>query len=267
MVANVKQIINNKDDELWRLHVLAHVSTAGYGDAPNPPELKRNGTQMLKQDVEAANSIEAIVQSLEFDILFGVLHPRERLVEDALMRRFDAKRHVVREALARLDYMGIVVRLPNRGASVRDFTVEEVEEIAEVRATLHQAAVKRMPLPGDKKLVANLERLQRRHDKAVAQRDPRAIDAANEAFHDAFFASSGNRVLGSAIRHYWYLSRATRLYPLIDSDMLETLRAEHWSMIDAVAKGDRRTLARLVVDHIQHSKRMYLKARGAVSPR
>ena len=222
---------------------------------------------MLKQETEAASSTDAIVQSLEFEILFGVLHPRERLVEDALMRRFEAKRHVVREALARLDRMGIVVRTPHRGASVRDFTTEEVEEIAEVRATLHQAAVKRMTLPGSAKLVATLERLQRRHDKAVAQQDPRAIDLANEAFHDAFFAACGNRLLASAIGHYWYLSRATRLYPLMDAAMLETLRAEHWSMIDAVATGDRRALNRLVVDHIQHSKRMYLKARGAVSPR
>ncbi|MEZ5843646.1 MAG: GntR family transcriptional regulator [Hyphomicrobiaceae bacterium] len=220
---------------------------------------------MLKLDSEATtNSTDAIVQALEFDILFGVLHPRERLVEDALMRRFEAKRHVVREALARLDRMGIVVRTPHRGAAVRDFTVDEVEEIAEVRATLHQAAVKRMDLPGGAKFVATLERLQRRHDKAVAHQDPRAIDIANEAFHDAFFAACGNRVLASAIRHYWYLSRATRLYPLMDASMLETLRAEHWSMIEAIASGDRRALGRLVVDHIQHSKRMYLKARSAV---
>lgn len=207
--------------------------------------------------------LDAIVQSLEFDILFGVLRPRERLIEDQLIQRFAAKRHVVRQALSELERMGIVIRAPNRGASVRDFTVEEVEEIADVRETLHRRAVQRMQLPAEAKLLQALTRIQHRHDKAVASRDPRAIDVANEAFHDALFSASGNRMLTAAIRHYSYLSRATRLYPLLDAGLLETLRGEHWAMIDALAAGNRRQLSKLVVEHIQHSKRMYIAVRAA----
>ena len=212
-----------------------------------------------------SSELDAIVQSLEFDILFGVLRPRERLIEDQLIQRFAAKRHVVRQALSELEHMGIVIRAPNRGASVRDFTVEEVEEIAEVRETLHRRAIQRMPLPADAKLLSTLERIQQRHDKAVASRDPRAIDIANEAFHATLFSACGNRTLDAAIRHYAYLSRATRLYPLLDAELLETLRGEHWAMIDALATGDRRQLSNLVVEHIQHSKRMYIKVRSVVA--
>lgn len=208
--------------------------------------------------------LDAVVQSLEFDILFGVLRPRERLIEDQLIERFGAKRHVVRQALSELERMGIVVRYPNRGASVRDFTVEEVEEIAEVRETLHRRAVQRMQMPGDVRLLKSLKRIQHRHDSAVTSRDPRAIDAANEAFHETLFEACGNRMLASAIRHYSYLSRATRLYPLLDAEMLELLRLEHWAMIDALAAGDRRQLLKLVVEHIQHSKRMYIKVRATI---
>jgi DNA-binding GntR family transcriptional regulator len=220
--------------------------------APEPP-------------VSHRTELDAIVQSLEFDILFGVLRPRERLIEDQLIERFAAKRHVVRQALSELERMGIVIRAPNRGASVRDFTVEEVEEIAEVRETLHRRAVQRMQLPGDTNLLSTLKRIQHRHDAAVASRDPRAIDAANEAFHETFFAACGNRMLASAIRHYSYLSRATRLYPMLDAEMLEMLRCEHWAMIDALTAGNRRQLAKLVVEHIQHSKRMYIKVRATVA--
>jgi DNA-binding GntR family transcriptional regulator len=145
---------------------------------------------------------------------------------------------------------------------VRDFTAEEVEEIAELRATLHRRAAQRMPLPASALLLAELEALQRRHDKAVAARDPRAIDAANEAFHNALFAACGNRHLAQAINHYFGLSRATRLYPLVDRVLLARLRGEHWGMIEALRTGDRKSLARLVVDHIQHSKNIYLQVRG-----
>lgn len=206
-----------------------------------------------------------VVRALEFDILFGKLRPRERLVEDALLQRFTgAKRYVIRLALGELERTGIVVRTPNRGAAVRDFTAEEVEEIAELRETLQRRAAQRMLLPASPTLVAELEALQRRHDKAVAARDPRAIDDANEAFHSKLFGACGNRHLAQAIAHYAFLSRAMRLYPLVDRILLERLREEHWAMIKALRDGDRKALARLVVDHIQHSKKIYLRVRKSL---
>ncbi len=207
-----------------------------------------------------------IVQAMEFDILFGRLKPRERLTEDTLMARFGATRHVVRQALAELERIGIVTRAPNRGAAVRDFSASEVEEIAEVRATLHRGAVQRIRLPVERDVVAQLSALQRAHDRAVAARDPRAIDVANEAFHDAFFAACGNRHLAEAIGRYAYLSRAMRLYPMVDPALLETLKREHWAMIEAMREGDRKALMQLVVEHIQHSKRIYLEVRRSLEP-
>jgi len=205
-----------------------------------------------------------VVRSLEFDILFGNLRPRERLVEDALMQRFGAKRHVVRQALTELERAGIVVRVPNRGAMVRDFTAKEVEEIAEIREILQRQAAARIKLPAAPELIEALEAAQRRHDRAVAARDPRAIDEANEAFHAIFFNACDNQHLSAAIERYAFLSRAMRLYPMVDPELLETLRGEHWAMIDALRTGDRSALKRLVVDHIQHSKKIYLEVRRSL---
>jgi DNA-binding GntR family transcriptional regulator len=205
-----------------------------------------------------------VANAIEFDILFGNLRPRERLVEDVLMRRFEAKRHVVRQALADLERIGIVVREPNRGATVRDFSAQEVEEISELREILQRRAAQRIPLPVDPALVASLEQIQARHDKAVAKQDPRAIDRANEAFHTTLFAACGSAHLAAAIEHYSYLTRAMRLYPLVNRDLLEQLRRQHWEMIAALKAGDRKALVALVVEHIQPSKRLYLEVRGGL---
>ena len=220
-----------------------------------------NHAKPSQTDTVADDALAKVVRELEADILFGQLRPRERLVEDALMQRFAAKRHVVRQALAELERMGIVVRQPNRGAAVRDFSATEVEEITELRETLHRRAIARMRLP-QPALATGLEKIQRRHDAAVAARDPRAIDQANEEFHHALFEACGNNLLSRAIGHYAYLSRAMRLYPLVDRDLLDTLRGEHWAMIEAIKSGSRRDLTALVVQHIQHSKNLYLGVRG-----
>jgi DNA-binding GntR family transcriptional regulator len=209
-------------------------------------------------DVSAAD----VSAALEFDILFGRLKPRERLIEDSLIDRFRAKRHVVRQALFNLERMGIVVRLPNKGATVRDFTAEEVEEICEIREILQRRAAQRIQLPADPKFLAELESLQRRHDRAAAARDPRVIDRANDDFHRTLFGACGNAHLARAIEHYSYLSRAMRLYPLVKPELLDQLRREHWAMIEALKNSDRPALMRLVVDHIQPSKKIYLEVRG-----
>jgi DNA-binding GntR family transcriptional regulator len=202
-----------------------------------------------------------VVRVLEFDILFGRLKPRERLVEDALMARFVAKRHAIRRALDELVRIGIVVRAPNRGATVRDFSAQEVEEIYELRELLQGRAAERMPLPSSPEHLGALESLQRRHDGAVAANDLRVVDQVNDEFHRVLFSTCGNAHLIGAIAHYAHLSRAMRVYPLSDPATLAKLRDEHWAMIEALRSGGRPTLLDLVARHIQPSKAAYLAVR------
>jgi DNA-binding GntR family transcriptional regulator len=210
------------------------------------------------------HSVRDVVRALEFDILFGRLRPRERLVEDALMARFGAKRHVIRRALDELARIGVVVRARNRGAAVRDFSAQEVEEVYELRELLQRHAAERMPLPGDPDHVAALKEIQARHDAAATAGDLRTVDQVNDAFHAVFFSVCGNRQLADAIAHYMQLTRAMRVYPLAHPVSLAKLRDEHWEMIRALEAGDRAALVRLVVQHLQPSKAAYLSMRRVI---
>src|SRR6185312_16774497 len=90
----------------------------------------------------AEAAVRSLVSQLEEEIVLGYLHPRERLIEDALIERFTAKRYAVREALARLERLGLVERQPNRGAMVRALTPQDVEQIYAVREILELAAAR-----------------------------------------------------------------------------------------------------------------------------
>src|SRR5215467_8214452 len=86
-----------------------------------------------------------IVRKLEEDIVLGRRHPRERLVEQDLCADFDTHRGDVRLALFELEKMGIVERIPNRGAIVRDLKPREVADIYDVREELEVMAVRILP--------------------------------------------------------------------------------------------------------------------------
>ena len=60
----------------------------------------------------------------------------ERLIEAQLCERYSCGRAVARAALVQLESEGLVVRQPNRGATVRRISVAEAIEITEARAAL-----------------------------------------------------------------------------------------------------------------------------------
>ena len=208
--------------------------------------------------------VPELVSAIEFDILFGRLKPRERLIEDALMLRFRAKRHVVRRALDELVKLGVVVRAPSRGATVRDFSAQEVEEVYELRELLQGHAVRRMPLPVPADHIEKLKAIQTQHDLAVAAADLRLVDQVNDEFHRVFFSVCGSRLLCDAITQYMQLTRAMRVYPIADPQALTILRDEHWAMIHALEAGDRAGLLRLCSQHLQPSKAAYLAVRRSI---
>lgn len=206
--------------------------------------------------------LRTLVSSLEEDIVLGRLHPRERLIEDELMRRFAAKRHVVRRALADLQQMGIVERLPNRGALVRAYQAQEIQELYVLRNLLEGHAAALIPMPLSEPDIGELKAVQARHDHAVASGDLTSVFRVNLEFHELLFSMSGNAYLVEAIRQFAQRTHGIRFYCLTYPGYLEQARREHWEMIAAIESCDRQSLVRLCHHHLLASRQCYEQAVG-----
>jgi DNA-binding GntR family transcriptional regulator len=208
------------------------------------------------------NDSTTLVEQLTADILFGRLMPRERLVEDDLIARFGATRHAVRQALVELERLGILVRIPNKGAAVRDFTIEEVGQINGVREILHAKAAEMILLPVAPDVLARLEALHKQHSREVASGNLIGIHRANNAFHEAIFALSGNPYLVQTIAEYANLSLPFRCQLMANPKLARRARDQHAAMLKALKSGDRASLMRLCVEHTRPSTQVYLEMRG-----
>lgn len=206
-----------------------------------------------------AQPVQDIVRRLEEDIVFRVYHPRERLVEDELMQRFESKRHVVRQALAELERNGFVLRKPNSGAQVRALTAKEATELYAVREILETNCAKLIPLPIEASLLAPIEKIQREHAAAVKAKDVRAVFRANLGFHAAIFRLCGNDALVDAIADFARRTHPVRLTTLVTEQYLEQARGEHEQILRALRKGDRTRLVALCARHLQPSHEAYLR--------
>ena len=212
------------------------------------------------QAAAKSGTVESVLESLEDDIVFGRLHPRERLVEDALMERFDIKRHVVRDVLTRLEALGLVERKKNVGALVRSFSGQEIVELYAMRELLETQAARLIALPVDERRLHALIEVQGEHDAAVQADDLHRVFRSNQRFHQLLFALAPNSVLVQAIDEYSRKTHPIRFLSLLSGSYREQARQDHWQIIEALRLGDRKSLVKLCATHLTPSREAYLKA-------
>jgi DNA-binding GntR family transcriptional regulator len=203
---------------------------------------------------------DVIATSLEEDIVLGRRHPRERLVEQDLCDRFRTHRGDVRLALFELEKKGIIHRIPNRGAVVRDLSPREVLEIYAVREELEVMAARILPLPASEKDLVRLRRLQDRHSAAIDNEDMLVVFYANLDFHQMLFGLSGNTCLIETIRHLEQKVYGIRFYANAFPEALAGARRDHLEMIEALRAGRRDDLIDLTRRHLKPSPQAYIRA-------
>ena len=83
------------------------------------------------------------IYAVLFDgIVSGEYPPNTRLKEEALAQKFEVSRTPIRVTLRQLEQDGLVEIMPKRGARVVGFSVDDVEEVYDIRKSLEIQALK-----------------------------------------------------------------------------------------------------------------------------
>jgi DNA-binding GntR family transcriptional regulator len=209
--------------------------------------------------LDAIDPLEHIVAALQEDIVLGRLAPGARLVEEDLADRLKTKRHVLRQAFVELERFGLIERKRNRGASVRQLTLDDVAQIYAVREILERAAAAQIPLPMARVDLEPITVAQRRHDLAVAAFDAKAVFRANFEFHRALFATCGNPYLAAAIEDFRKKTHVVWSYAIVKPEYFRNAQREHKAMLKAIRDGDRRKLIELCANHLDISRHAYVE--------
>ncbi len=202
----------------------------------------------------------AIAKSIEEDIVLGRRHPRERLLEQDLSARFDTHRGDVRLALFELEKRGLIQRIPNRGAIVRDLTPKEVTEIYAVREELEVMAIRSIAFPVAANDVEALEKIQKEHSAAVDSGDLLAVFYSNLRFHQLMFSLCRNACLIETIDHLAQKAYGIRPYANSSPDALDRVRRDHLDMMKALRKSNRDDLIEIERRHLQPAPEAYIRA-------
>ena len=209
---------------------------------------------------EAQSVAAQIALKIEEDVVLGRRHPRERLIEQDLSEHFETHRGDVRLALFELEKKGIVERIPNRGAIVRDLTPAEVREVYAVREELEVMAVRVLPLPVAKADVEQLEMLQNEHSRAVAAGDLLAVFHSNVRFHRALYGLCGNTCLIETIEQLAQKVSVIRSSAHANPEALDRARRDHIEIVEALKHSRRDDLIALTRRHLKPAAQAYIES-------
>jgi len=200
-----------------------------------------------------------IFEDLKMSIMQGTFKPRERLIERNLAAQFGVSRTPIREALHKLAAMGMVRIIPNQGAMVADFSLQDIESLYFVRLHLEKLAGRLACSKVTKEEINTLVTLNQGLKKAMAWDDFSKMVEKDQQFHLTLVRFSKNPFLIKAIEDLRLKSYPFSYYYWRSNQYLRSSLADHNRMIHALRNRDFRLMDTLIEGQLNNSKSRYLK--------
>ena len=171
-------------------------------------------------------------------ILTGSLLPGERLPIEDVAAATGMSPMPIREALRRLDGVGLVENVPHRGARVADLSVEDLNEVYESRLMLEVPAIARAAehFSLDDAALAE-ERLERLGDALRRENNAEALEA-HTGFHFALYQAASSRWLMRLISPLWDGAERYSVSTVGVSVLFQSRIDEHQELLDACREGN-----------------------------
>ena len=154
----------------------------------------------------------------------------------------------VREALTRLQAIGVVANVSGRSLGVPILGYEELTDLRVVRLEVETLAVKWALANRDDAFVTDLEKLLNRLETTERSSDVQGHIKANYEFHLRIYQQSYSPVLIGIINTLW-LRVSPQLYQLERENHYEVSNIHHRKIVRAIREGDEATATQeLVLD-------------------
>ncbi len=195
---------------------------------------------------------EEIYKDLKKQILSGRLLPGSRLIEYALAKQLQVSRPLLREVIKQLELEGLVKIIPYRGAEVTRFSLEDIEEIYEIQATLEGLAASLAVKKINQRDLQKLRKLQAQLQLSLAK-PPEEWQKINVDFHQFFINRCGNERLQNLIKNQRdYFARYWRIILTIPGQR-ERNTADHEKILRAAEKKDPLQIRWAMEEHIRQA--------------
>jgi DNA-binding GntR family transcriptional regulator len=207
-------------------------------------------------------------------IIGGQLLPGQRLKEEELARDLGISRTPIREALYILQTDGLIDSLPNRGAVVRRYSPEDIDEMYQLRALLEGWGVHRAAERITARQLSRLQKSCERFEKLREKGDVKELVKENLRFHSTVLDAADSDRLVKLVRkvhdiplvyrsYYWYSDEQRLISEHHHKQITNALANREGERAEALMKEHITEARDVVINHLreeQHGEHMLAKA-------
>jgi len=205
--------------------------------------------------LQRANVSDAVVDSVRHMIVDGRLADGERINEVHLAETLGVSRTPIREALSRLAFEGALTSTPSFGYSVRPLSVDEFEQLYELRPVFDPEALRLAGIPSAER-IRQLERINR----ALAnEREGAAAIERDDEFHLELLSGCPNRVLIGFIQNLIVRTRRYEIALMRETHNVTRATEEHEYILDALRDGNLRSACAALKRNMQSGREPILE--------
>lgn len=205
---------------------------------------------VLAAPIERRPLHEELADQLRRLIVEGDLRAGEKISEKLLCDQFAVSRTPLREALKILATEGLVLLTPNRGASVTELTIEDLEELFPIIGALEalsgELACQNIT---DAEIEAARE-LQLELVECHREGDLHRYFEVNQAIHQLILSASRNAMLAQMMRNVSGRIRRARYMANLSKARWTAAVSEHEAIFSALSERDAARLGPLLKAHL-----------------
>ncbi len=211
----------------------------------------------IAADASSSTISARLFQSLREAIVAGDLPAGSKISEPELARSYGISRGSLREAIARLEACGLVVRRANVGARVVSLSSAQLLEIFHVREALEGMAARLAAEHMTESEVAELKALLSQHGQQIADDADQAYfqRQGDLDFHYRIVKGSHNsRIVALLCDDLYHLVRLYRYQFGMRSKRGPRAFVEHGHIVDAIERRDPEMAEMMMRAHIRASR-------------
>ena len=201
-------------------------------------------------DYELLN--QKVYRILKAEIIEGSLKPGTKLLENNIAKQLGISRTPIREALRELAAEGFVKMNPNQGVVVSNASVEDVQEVLQIRGVLEGLAARLATKMINEEEIKELEKYQKRMEYYTNKDDVLAFSEMDTEFHELILNICGSNRLIQIRKNLSDQAHRYQIRSLSVPGRLKYSLKEHQGVVEALKRKDAEQADRLSQKHIEN---------------
>ena len=225
---------------------------------------KKNLTDMQEDSDIGRSQSSMSFQRIRSDILHGRHPPGERLKISELAASLNVSPGAVREALSRLSSEQLVISRDQRGFTVAPLSLDELEDLTDLRCEIEEIALRRSVARGDVDWEAGILAAGHRLQSTPLLTDDDFPTLAPEwlarhaAFHAALVSACGSKKMLELHASLHEQSERYRGLSVDNVERTKTVPKEHQELVEAALARDADKLVALLLSHLRKTTKFII---------